>query len=98
MTRIYDATRSKGDLTFENLNEIAVLSGVLRVDEEYAHLSKDEILHIRRDVLRLFYTKARQEEDWRRAQAARGHWIAWYEAGCVFSLFFVFFFLVYIKV
>ncbi|KAF9302631.1 hypothetical protein BGZ74_005064 [Mortierella antarctica] len=79
MTRIYDATRKKADLTFQDLNEIAVLSGVLHVDEEHAHISKDEILQIRRDVLKVFYTKAQQDEDLKRAQAARGHWATWYE-------------------
>ncbi|KAG0334833.1 hypothetical protein BG005_004740, partial [Podila minutissima] len=52
MTKIYDATRRKADLTFQNLNEIVVLSGVLHVDEEHAHLSKDEILQIRQDALK----------------------------------------------
>ncbi|KAF9319262.1 hypothetical protein BG006_003015 [Podila minutissima] len=52
-----------------------VLSGVLHVDEEHAHLSKEEILQIRRDVLETFYTKAQQEEDLKRAQAARDHWL-----------------------
>ncbi|KAF9333846.1 hypothetical protein BG006_003050 [Podila minutissima] len=74
MTRIYDATRKKTDLTFQDLNESAVLSGVLHVDEEHAHISKNEILQIRRDVLKVFYTKAQQEEGLTRAQAARGHW------------------------
>ncbi|KAG9062283.1 hypothetical protein KI688_006615 [Linnemannia hyalina] len=79
MTRIYDATRQKAALTFRDLNEIAVLSGVLHVDEEHAHLSKVEILQIRRDVLQTFYTNAQQEEDLKRAQAARDHWVTWCE-------------------
>ncbi|KAF8925039.1 hypothetical protein BGZ47_003514, partial [Haplosporangium gracile] len=79
MTRIYDATRQKEILTFRDLNEIAVLSGVLHVDEEHAHLSKDEILQIRRDVLQTFYTNAQQEEDLKRARAARNYWVTWCE-------------------
>ncbi|GJJ79227.1 hypothetical protein EMPS_11587 [Entomortierella parvispora] len=79
MTKIYDATRKKTDLTFEDLNDIAVLSGVLHVDEKHAHFSKDEISQIRRDVLKIFYTKEQQEGDLIRAQVARGHWAAWYE-------------------
>ncbi|KAF9084438.1 hypothetical protein BGX29_002562, partial [Mortierella sp. GBA35] len=75
MTRIYDATRQKAILTFQDLNEIAVLSGVLHVDEEHVHLSKDEILQIRRDVLQTFYTNAQQEDDLKRARAARDHWL-----------------------
>ncbi|KAF9079708.1 hypothetical protein BGX23_003395, partial [Mortierella sp. AD031] len=55
------------------------LGGVLHVDEEYAHLSKDEILQIRRDVLQTFYTNAQQEENLKRAQAARDHWVTWCE-------------------
>ncbi|KAF9276058.1 hypothetical protein BGZ68_010296, partial [Mortierella alpina] len=58
---------------------MTVLSGVLHVDEEHAHLSKNEILQIRRDMLQVFYTNAQQEEDLKRAQAARSHWISWYE-------------------
>ncbi|KAG0274869.1 hypothetical protein BGZ96_004060, partial [Linnemannia gamsii] len=77
MTRMYDATRQKAILTCQDLNEISVLSGVLHVDEEHAHLSKDEILQIRRDVLQKFYTNAQQEEDLKRARAARNHWVAW---------------------
>jgi len=58
-----------------------VLSGVLHVDEKHAHFSKDEISQIRRDLLKIFYTKEQQERDLIRAQAARGHWAAWYEVG-----------------
>lgn len=79
MTRIYDATRQNENLTFRDLNEIAILSGVLHVDEEHAHLSKDEILQIRRDVLQTFYTNEQQEEDLKRSQAARDHWATWCE-------------------
>lgn len=79
MTRIYDTTRQKAILTFRDLNEIAILSGVLHVDEEHAHLSKDEILQIRRDVLQTFYTNAQQEEDLKRARAARDYWVTWCE-------------------
>ncbi|KAF9083101.1 hypothetical protein BGX23_011781 [Mortierella sp. AD031] len=79
MTSIYNATRQKAVLTFQDLNEITILSGVLHVDEEHAHLSKDEILQIRRDVLQIFYTNAQQEEDLKRARAARDHWVTWCE-------------------
>ncbi|KAF9536814.1 hypothetical protein EC957_009664, partial [Mortierella hygrophila] len=79
MTRIYDATRQNENLTFRDLNEIAILSGVLHVDEEHAHLSKDEILQIRRDVLQTVYTNEQQEEDLKRSQAARDHWATWCE-------------------
>ncbi|KAF8962508.1 hypothetical protein BGZ46_001171 [Entomortierella lignicola] len=51
MTEIYDATRKKAGLTFQDLNEIAILSGVLHVDEEHAYLSQDEIVQIRREAL-----------------------------------------------
>ncbi|KAF9115636.1 hypothetical protein BGW39_002993, partial [Mortierella sp. 14UC] len=80
MTRIYDATRLNENLTFRDLNEIAILSGVLHVDEEHAHLSKGEILQIRRDVLQTFYTNEQQEEDLKRSQAARDHWATWCES------------------
>ncbi|KAF9095932.1 hypothetical protein BGX29_008796 [Mortierella sp. GBA35] len=60
-------------------NACEVLSGVLHVDEEHAHLSKDEILQIRRDVLQTFYTNAQQGENLKRAQAARDHWVTWCE-------------------
>ncbi|KAK3837556.1 MAG: hypothetical protein J3R72DRAFT_525856 [Linnemannia gamsii] len=71
MTRTYDATRQKAGLTFQDLNEIAyVLSGVLHVDEEHAHFSKDEILQIRRDVLQMFYIKDQREDDLKRARFA----------------------------
>jgi hypothetical protein len=60
---------------------IRVLSGVLHVDEEHAHLSKDEILQSHWDVLKVFYTKAQQDEDLKRAQAARCHWATWREVG-----------------
>ncbi|KAF9327929.1 hypothetical protein BG006_008841 [Podila minutissima] len=63
MTRSYDVMQKKADLTFQDLNEVVVLSGVLHVDEEHAHISKEEILQIRRDVLKVFYTKAQQDED-----------------------------------
>ena len=82
MTRIYDATCEKPDLTFQDLNDIAVLSGVLHVDEKHAHLSEDDILQIRTGCAQDVLHKAQQEEDLARAQAARGHWAAWYEVGC----------------
>ncbi|KAG0287552.1 hypothetical protein BGZ96_008539 [Linnemannia gamsii] len=63
MTRIYDATRQKAALTFRDLNEIAILSGVLHVDEEHAHLSKAEILHIRRDLWSSIELSARLAAD-----------------------------------
>ncbi|KAF9979237.1 hypothetical protein BGZ65_006706 [Modicella reniformis] len=78
LTSIYNTTRRKADLTHNDLNDIAVLSGVLHVDEEHQHFSKDDIQQIRRDVLQIFYTKA-QEEDVRRAKAARSHWVTWFE-------------------
>lgn len=52
---------------------------MLHVDETHAHLSKDQVLQVRRDVLQAFYTSAQQEEDLKRAQLARGHWAAWYD-------------------
>ncbi|KAI1313907.1 hypothetical protein EDD11_002407 [Mortierella claussenii] len=79
MTEIYNATRKKTGLTYQDLNEIAILSGVFHVDEEHAYLSQDEIVQIRRETLQAFYTKAQREEDLRRAEAARSHWVTWYE-------------------
>ncbi|KAG0265644.1 hypothetical protein BGZ95_003266, partial [Linnemannia exigua] len=43
------------------------------------HISKDEILQIRRDVLPTFYINAQQEEDLKRVRAAREHWVIWSE-------------------
>ncbi|KAF8924827.1 hypothetical protein BGZ47_003678, partial [Haplosporangium gracile] len=47
--------REEFELEMNNITG-RVLSGVLHVDEEHAHLSKVEILQIRRDVLQTFYT------------------------------------------
>ncbi|KAF9113710.1 hypothetical protein BGX30_006876 [Mortierella sp. GBA39] len=58
---------------------IRVLSGVLHVDEEHAHFSKDEILQIRRDVLQMFYIKEQREDDLKRARIARDLWATWFE-------------------
>ncbi|KAG0211700.1 hypothetical protein BGX31_001636 [Mortierella sp. GBA43] len=61
MTGIYDVARQREVLTSQDLNEIAVLSGVLHVNEEFTHFSREEILQIRRDVLRMFYTITQHE-------------------------------------
>ncbi|KAF9347662.1 hypothetical protein BGX34_002964 [Mortierella sp. NVP85] len=79
MTRIYNVARQKEVLTSQDLNEVAVLSGVLHVNEEFAQFSKDEILQIRQSLLQMFYTDTQQKEDLKRARAARGHWAIWYE-------------------
>lgn len=62
---------------------IRVLSGVLHVDEEHAHFSKDEILQIRRDVLQMFYIKEQREDDLKRARIARDLWATWFEVNKV---------------
>ncbi|ORZ04287.1 hypothetical protein BCR41DRAFT_362842 [Lobosporangium transversale] len=77
ITESYNKIRQKTSLNFKQIDQIALLSGVLHFDKEHVGFKTAEISAITKEVLRRFYTSELQEKDVKRSVEAAALWSAW---------------------
>ncbi|KAG0088514.1 hypothetical protein BGZ92_006066, partial [Podila epicladia] len=77
VTESYNEIKKKTSLNYKQVDEIALLSGVLHFDETHVGFEAAEMSAITNEVLRRFYTKDLQEKDLKRSVEAAKLWSTW---------------------
>ncbi|KAF9904780.1 hypothetical protein EC991_002350, partial [Linnemannia zychae] len=77
VTEAYNKIKEMTSLNFKQVDEIALLSGVLHFDEKHTCFETAEMSVITNDILHRFYTKDLQEKDLKRSVEAASLWSIW---------------------
>ncbi|KAF9276174.1 hypothetical protein BGZ74_003738 [Mortierella antarctica] len=77
VTECYNEIKKKTFLNYKQVDEIALLSGVLHFDDKHVGFEAAEMSAITNEVLRRFYTKDLQEKDLKRSVEAASLWSTW---------------------
>ncbi|KAF9203682.1 hypothetical protein BGZ59_001489 [Podila verticillata] len=77
VTESYNEIKKKTFLNYKQVDEIALLSGVLHFDDKHVGFEATEMSAITNEVLRRFYTKDLQEKDLKRSVEAARLWNTW---------------------
>ncbi|KAF9344809.1 hypothetical protein BGX26_003866 [Mortierella sp. AD094] len=77
VTSLYEATKSKPLLDHNNVDEIALLSGILHFHKSHIGFSTMEMSDIRNEILQRFYSKDMEDNDMERAEYLVELWGGW---------------------
>ncbi|KAF9991667.1 hypothetical protein BGZ79_004153, partial [Entomortierella chlamydospora] len=67
VTSLYEAAKTKSILDHTRVDEIALLSGIVHLNQKHIGFSQSEISKISGEVLNMFYSKEMEDADMRRA-------------------------------
>ncbi|KAF9363154.1 hypothetical protein BGX34_004773 [Mortierella sp. NVP85] len=77
ITALYNDTRTRLDLDFTKVAEIALLSGIVHINDGHFGFSKKDSDSLHNAVMDLFYSEAKSDADMERAQKAQDLWAVW---------------------
>ncbi|KAF8924943.1 hypothetical protein BGZ47_003560 [Haplosporangium gracile] len=77
VTEAYNKIKKMTSLNYKQVDEIALLSGVLHFDEKHAGFEAAEMSAITNEILHRFYTRDLQEMDLKRSVEAAALWGTW---------------------
>ncbi|KAG0196568.1 hypothetical protein BGX28_009988, partial [Mortierella sp. GBA30] len=77
VTKLYEAAKTKAVLNHCNVDEIALLSGIVHLNKTHIGFSEQEIKVITADVVELFYSQDMRDSDLQRAKEATLLWTSW---------------------
>ncbi|KAG9071217.1 hypothetical protein KI688_008762 [Linnemannia hyalina] len=77
VTDTYNKIKKTKSLNYKQVDEIALLSGILHFDEKHAGFEAAEMSAITKDILHRFYTRDLQEKDLKRSIEAAALWGTW---------------------
>ncbi|KAF9188112.1 hypothetical protein BGZ49_003979 [Haplosporangium sp. Z 27] len=77
VTNLYEAAKTKPVLDHTHIDEIALLSGIVHLDQTHVGFTPMEMSKIMGEVLQTFYTKEMEETDMQRAEDASILWAEW---------------------
>ncbi|ORZ14943.1 hypothetical protein BCR41DRAFT_80152 [Lobosporangium transversale] len=84
ITESYNKIKEKTSLGYEQVDEIALLSGVLHLNKAHVGFQANEITVITNDVLHRFYSNQQKEKDVERSIEAAALWGTWVQV-CSYS-------------
>ncbi|KAF9925861.1 hypothetical protein BGZ67_008412 [Mortierella alpina] len=77
VTELYKVAKTKSDLDYTNVDEIALLSGILHFNQKHVGFSAKEMATISAQVLQKFYSQDMEDRDMQRATDAVVLWSSW---------------------
>ncbi|KAF9079770.1 hypothetical protein BGX23_003275 [Mortierella sp. AD031] len=77
VTNLYEAAKTRAVLNHSNVDEIALLSGIVHLNKTHIGFSEQEIKAITADVVELFYSQDMRDNDLQRAKEATLLWTSW---------------------
>ncbi|KAK5799764.1 hypothetical protein F5H01DRAFT_326536 [Linnemannia elongata] len=77
VTNLYEAAKMRAELNHSNVDEIALLSGIVHLNKTHIGFSEQEIKAITADVVDLFYSQDMRDSDLQRAKEATHLWTSW---------------------
>ncbi|KAK5827512.1 hypothetical protein F5H01DRAFT_98059 [Linnemannia elongata] len=77
VTELYEAAKTKESLDYSNVDEIALLSGIVHINTKHIGFSSRETKDILQQTLENFYSQKMEDNDIQRAQNATELWARW---------------------
>ncbi|KAF9292518.1 hypothetical protein BGZ88_006324, partial [Linnemannia elongata] len=77
VTELYEAAKTKESLDYSNVDEIALLSGIVHINTKHIGFSSRETKEILQQTLENFYSQKMEDNDIQRAQDATELWARW---------------------